>query len=439
MRRIVGMLLAAVLMASCAPVRQTPDEAVAQAEAQAMARAEAERREAQAREEAQRKQADAQAEARRAAERESRAREDAGMEAPPPPPPPPPRTGRSRAPAARPSAPTADYVNVDVFYATNRSPDAAFDSRPAADRFTAANAGKLTYGQARVSIPKRHVAGELESPRWYLLEFEEDPARHVVLQDVSRLPEGAFFGSLQSRVRASGDSSAFVFVHGFNVSYRDAARRTAQLAYDLRFDGAPVFYSWPSQASLAGYFTDEETIARSVPLIEDFLADMADRSGASNLYVIGHSMGTRGVTRALRNLVAKRPDLRGRFRGIILAAPDIDAKVFRDQLAPAMHLASGRVTLYASSEDLALKASRQVNRGPRAGDSSEGVMLVDGIDTIDVSGVDESVLAHSYFMESDKVMGDIRQIFRGNLPAAERQPLQSVKLRDGVFWKLLPP
>ncbi|MDE7523267.1 alpha/beta hydrolase, partial [Ligilactobacillus salivarius] len=136
----------------------------------------------------------------------------------------------------------------------------------------------------------------------------------------------------------------------YNVSFRDAARRTAQLAYDLRFDGAPVFYSWPSQAALAGYFTDEQTIARSVPMIEGFLADMADRSGAQNLYIIGHSMGTRGLTQALRNLVAKRPDLRGRFRGIILAAPDIDAKVFRTELAPVLRQASGRVTLYASSE-----------------------------------------------------------------------------------------
>ena len=66
-----------------------------------------------------------------------------------------------------------------------------------------------------------------------------------------------------------------------------------------------------------------------MPLIEGFLSDLADRSGAQNLYVIGHSMGTRGVTQAIRNLVAKRPELRGRFRGIILAAPDIDAKVFR--------------------------------------------------------------------------------------------------------------
>lgn len=166
---------------------------------------------------------------------------------------------------------------------------------------------------------------------------------------------------------------------------------------------------------------------------------MADKSGAKNLYVIGHSMGTRGLTQALKNLLAKRPELRGRFRGIILAAPDIDAKVFREQLAPSMGLASGRVTLYSSSQDLALKASKQVNRGPRAGDSSEGVLLVGGVDTIDVSGVDQSILAHSYFMESDKVMRDIREMFRGNLPAAQRKPLEAVKMQDGVFWKIMPP
>ncbi|WP_334179801.1 alpha/beta hydrolase [Pseudoxanthomonas sp.] len=358
---------------------------------------------------------------------------------PPPPPPPPPPTGTALSTPRVTPPPKADFVNVDVFFATNRMPAAAFVAAAPGDRFTAGIARELTYGTARISIPKVHVAGELESPRWYLLEFKEDPKQHVILQDVARLDKAPFFARLHGRVEASQGSNAFVFVHGYNVGFRDAARRTAQLAYDLRFDGAPVFYSWPSQAALAGYFTDEQTIARSVPLIEGFLSDLADRSGAQNLYVIGHSMGTRGVTQAIRNLVAKRPELRGRFRGIILAAPDIDAKVFRTELAPAMRQAAGRVTLYASSEDMALKASKQVNRGPRAGDTSEGVVLVNGVDTIDVSGVDQSMLAHSYFMESDKVMGDIREMFRANQPAAQRKPLQSVRLGTGMFWKILPP
>jgi esterase/lipase superfamily enzyme len=378
--------------------------------AEEAARAEAQRRAA----------AEAAAEARARQQRGESAREAAEREA--------------RARAAR-----EDFVNVEVFYATNRMPAGSFATLPPGDRFTAGIARGLTYGTARVSIPKAHVPGELESPRWYLLEFKEDPRQHVVLQDVSRLERSPFFARLYGRVGESRGRNAFVFVHGYNVGFRDAARRTAQLAYDLRFDGAPVFYSWPSQAALAGYFTDEQSIARSVPLMEGFLADMADRSGAQNLYVIGHSMGTRGVTQAIRNLVAKRPDLRGRFRGIILAAPDIDARVFRTELAPALRQASGRVTLYASSEDMALKASKQVNRGPRAGDTSEGVVLVSGVDTIDVSGVDQSMLAHSYFMESDKVMGDIREMFRANQPAAQRKPLQSVKLGTGMFWKILPP
>ena len=432
MRRVLCLLLAALVLAGCskrvvhelpppppeeipAPPPPPPPPPPSSA-AEAAARAEAARRaaaEAAARDRQERA-ADAE---RQAAERAAREREAAQSGKPP----------------------RQDFVNVDVFYATNRTPAATFATLPPGDRFTATPARQLAYGTARISIPKSHVAGELESPRWYLLEFKEDPKQHVILQDVARLEKSPFFARLYDRVGASRGRNAFVFVHGYNVSFRDAARRTAQLAYDLRFDGAPVFYSWPSQAALAGYFTDEQTIARSVPMIEGFLADMADRSGAQNLYIIGHSMGTRGLTQALRNLVAKRPDLRGRFRGIILAAPDIDAKVFRTELAPVLRQASGRVTLYASSEDLALKASRQVNRGPRAGDTSEGVVLVPGVDTIDVSGVDQSVLAHSYFMESDKVMGDIREMFRANQPAAQRKPLQSVKLGAGIFWKILPP
>ena len=434
MRRILCLMLAALVLAGCAkrvkeslppppeqasvpaPPPPPPPPPPPQGSAAEAARIDAARR-AAAEAAARAQQERAADSARQAAERAARVREAAQSAKPP----------------------RSDFVNVDVFYATNRMPATAFATLPPGDRFTAGVARQLTYGTARISIPKAHVPGELESPRWYLMEFKEDPKQHIILQDVDRLAQAPFFVRLYGRVGESRGSNAFVFVHGYNVSFRDAARRTAQLAYDLRFDGAPVFYSWPSQAALAGYFTDEQSIARSVPLIEGFLADMADRSGAQNLYVIGHSMGTRGVTQAIRNLVAKRPELRGRFRGIILAAPDIDAKVFREELAPALRQASGHVTLYASSEDMALKASRQVNRGPRAGDTSEGVVLVSGVDTIDVSGVDQSMLAHSYFMESDKVMGDIREMFRAHQPAARRKPLQSVKLGTGMFWKILPP
>ncbi len=47
-----------------------------------------------------------------------------------------------------------------------------------------------------------------------------------------------------------------VFVPGYNVSFVNAVRRTAQLAYDLDFGGVPVLYSWPSAGSAAAYVAD---------------------------------------------------------------------------------------------------------------------------------------------------------------------------------------
>lgn len=330
-----------------------------------------------------------------------------------------------------------EYVKVGVFYATNRTAVVNFENTDLDDRYTALP-GKLNYGQAEVSIPKTHATGELESPVWYQFEFRDDPVKHIVLLDLKRQSKNDFFASMAERVNQSKGKNAFVFIHGYNVSFSNAARRTAQMSYDLNFDGAPVFYSWPSQGSLSGYFMDEKSIALSSVHIQNFLADFADHSTAKNLYVIGHSMGTRGVTQAIKDLVRKRPDLRHRFRGIILAAPDIDAEVFRRDLAPSLKLASKQVTLYASSGDMALQASKKVHGKPRAGDAGDTIVLVPGIETIDVSGVDSSILAHSYFVESLPVIYDIRQYIRDNMPAARRQPLQSMKNKRGSFWKIAP-
>ena len=38
---------------------------------------------------------------------------------------------------------------------------------------------------------------------------------------------------------------AVVFVHGYNTAFDYAVYRTAQIAYDLKFDGVPFLFSWP--------------------------------------------------------------------------------------------------------------------------------------------------------------------------------------------------
>lgn len=336
---------------------------------------------------------------------------------------------------ARPAIdPSKNYALMRVFYATDRAAAADFTAAPPAERYGTAR-GRVQYGLAEVSIPRDHKSGVLEAPSIWQLEFREDPARHIVLMSVQRRSGPAFFKELSGRVARSRGRNAFLFVHGYNVGFADAARRTAQMSYDLSFDGAAVFYSWPSQASLPGYTIDESNIEWSTAHIKQFLVDFAEKSEAQNLYLIAHSMGNRGLTRALQVLMLERPDLRGRFREIILAAPDVDAEVFRRDLAPALQLAGQRVTLYASSNDLALRASKEVHGYPRAGESGAGLVLLRGLETIDASGVDESVLAHSYFVESKPVIRDILSLLRHNLPAGRREGLVPDRLPGGPFWR----
>ena len=101
-------------------------------------------------------------------------------------------------------------------------------------------------------------------------------------------------------------------MHGYNVTFADAARRTAQIAYDLGFDGAPVFYSWPSRAGFAAYEVDRENAEWSQVDLKNFLGQFAERSQADNIFLIAHSMGSRVLTGALEDLLVEYPGIPAR-------------------------------------------------------------------------------------------------------------------------------
>ena len=235
--------------------------------------------------------------------------------------------------------------------------------------------GEFQLGECRVSIPKYHEAGTIERPSILRLDFREDPRKHVVLQDVRQEPPDEFYASLKASVQASQQKAAFVFVHGYNVTFEDAARRTAQLAYDLKFDGAPIFFSWPSQGGLLQYAVDETNVAWAVPHLKEFLLSVARQSGAQSVHLIAHSMGNRALTSALLSLAPRMKNQVPMFHEVVLTAPDIDADVFKRDIAPRITRAARRVTLYASSNDEALALSKRLHGYPRAGES--GSALVD--------------------------------------------------------------
>lgn len=299
--------------------------------------------------------------------------------------------------------------------------------------FTGERGTGLTYGSLFISIPHDHTVGAIERPTLWKLEFGEDARRHMVIMRRYVQDRDDFYASIRQTIR-NGSNASFVFVHGYNVSFDDAARRTAQITYDLNFRGAPVFYSWPSQASLQGYTIDETNVDWSEANLKDFLLEHAQNSGARDIYLIAHSMGNRALTGALKSLFAAHPEMKGRFKEIILTAPDIDADIFKRDLAPALAAGCDKITLYVSDGDKALLASKQVHGYARAGDSATGVVLAPGIETVDASGLDTSFLEHSYFAESHSVLKDIRRLVLEGLRAAQRGLEERVDA-TGRYWK----
>ncbi len=305
------------------------------------------------------------------------------------------------------------------------------------ERMYGGDRGEFDLGVCSVSVPRDHQVGELESPTVLRLEFRPDPARHVVLLGVHPESTDDFYADLRGCIDRTARKEAFVFIHGYNVGFETAVRRTAQIAYDLKFEGAAITYSWPSQEGLLGYTVDETNVAWTVPHLKEFLLGVAERSGAKSVHLVAHSMGNRALTSALRELAMERKADCPRFHEVVLTAPDVDADVFRRDIAPAIVGTADRVTLYASSNDEALIASRKVHGYRRAGESGEKVVVVPGVDTVDVSEVDTSFIGHSYYGSSRTVLADLFELMQGSKPADQRKGLQSMRLGVLKYWKFL--
>jgi len=315
-----------------------------------------------------------------------------------------------------------------VFFATDRKEEAD-------TTFGGGRGEGISYGSIFVSIPREHRIGGVERPSLWRLEFSSDPREHMIITRQTIYDREDFFGDLREVLARSGSNASFVFVHGYNVSFENAALRTAQITYDLDFRGAPVFYSWPSQGSLQGYTTDENNVQWSEANLKNFLLDYALNSGARDIYLIAHSMGNRALTGAVKALFVEHPEMKGRFKEIILTAPDIDADIFKRDIAPALASGCDKVTLYVSDGDKALLASKKVHGYPRAGDAATGIVVAPGIETVDASGLDTSFLEHSYFASSSTVLHDIRRLLREHLRAAQRG-LEHLSASGRDYWKI---
>jgi esterase/lipase superfamily enzyme len=149
-------------------------------------------------------------------------------------------------------------------------------------------------------------------------------------------------------------------------------------------------------------------------------------------------MGNRVLTRGLKALLDEDLSKRRAFKQIVLAAPDIDADVFRRDIAPSILGKGPRVTLYASSNDKALAASRNIHGGyRRLGESGNELVVMADLDTVDASSVSTEFLGHSYFGDSSTVMSDLVYVIQKSLSPQERSrfALEPVRAAIGNYWR----
>ncbi len=293
-------------------------------------------------------------------------------------------------------------VELPVYFATNRVP-LDLNPRCTDDYYGVRNEGSLRFGLCPVNVPMQHAIGSLDtnSSRY------GDPNRYFKTGRHTELSAAKLAGQLKS----SGNKEALVFVHGFNVKFEEALLRAAQIAYDVKFQGDVVLFTWPAGASDSlssvlihqTYASNQRHARESVALFEQFIQspELSDKT----LHVLVHSMGHQIVLPALAKAGARTSA--PLIQELILNAPDFPGEELV-KIAPQLRRVAKRTTLYCSPGDNALVASKRINSNYRAG----LCMRIPGMDVINVNELDTSTLGHGYY-SGRPVLTDVYQVLLG--------------------------
>ncbi len=270
--------------------------------------------------------------------------------------------------------------------------------------FGMADSGKVTCGSATVAVMPPDA---------------DEKAATTVGSPVS-LECGHDFAALRQVVLNTPCRCALIFVHGYNTTFAFGAKRMAQLALDLSYEGAPILFSFAAAGRFGDYINDTEAGELAAPALHRLMAALSrgDAAGAPSVDVIAHSMGARLTLRAINE--SNAPAL----RYVVLAAPDIDTTAFMHLAEKAMPQ-SQRLTVYTSKFDVAMSASTSMHAGrSRVGEGLSASVAQDlsGTEIIDATDRATDPYAHSYFAESKVMVDDIRAALAGK-PAPDRKRL----------------
>ncbi len=258
-----------------------------------------------------------------------------------------------------------------------------------------------------ITVPPSHAPGEIERARF----GSNDPEHHFTVSAFRALEDGEFKAEVASHLsgRIGSNRDVLLYVHGFNTSYDEARFRLAQIVNDGRFGGVPVLFTWPSSGSLFDYGAAKESASASRDALAQALVDLGDVPDIGRIHILAHSMGTWLTMEALRqDAIAGKPDLNGKLGDVMLAAPDIDVSVFRNQIAK---LDPSHISVLVSVNDKALSLSRRLaGDRPRVGalnpkdPADKAVLDRIGVRVYDLAGDETSMIGHGTYATAPDVV-----------------------------------
>lgn len=267
--------------------------------------------------------------------------------------------------------------------------------------YSAERSPHLNFAKFEIGIPKTHVAGRVESTG-----RSPDPARNFVARSFQPFDDKQqFVAALDADLmrRPEDEREIFIFVHGYNNNFADSIFRNAQIVHDYHVKALALHYAWPSGGSLPLYVFDRDSAVYSRDGLADTI-EIAARSKAKRIVLVGHSMGSYVVMEAFRSLaLSGRGQYLKRLNGVILAAPDVDIDVFQSQVRDIDKLPTP-FTILVSRRDRALSVSGRLTGGhPRVGSGADiAALQEEDIVVLDTSNLDGG--SHAVFASSPTLM-----------------------------------
>lgn len=262
-----------------------------------------------------------------------------------------------------------------------------------------------------------------------------------------------FNNLINERLSQTHINDVILYVHGFDNSFNKAAFTLSGLWHFYGRQGVPIIYSWPAgRGGLTGYFTDRESGEFTIFHFKETLRALAAMPNVENIHIISHSRGTDVTTTALRELVIEtraagiNPITKLKIKNLILAAPDLDFGVMQQRLmAEQFGPAIGRITIYTSRQDKALRLSQYLMSGLRFGrvraddvETNERKIFAaaGNVDFIQVPK-NRQFIGHSYFHSNPAVSADLIKVIKTSAKAgSEQRPMESL---GGNFWQIKKP